>query len=171
MGEPAAESEQMTDLMASVGTYPITITKGTITTPDVQFVPGVLTITPATLTVTAKSYSREYGTANPVMEYTIRGFRNREKAEVLTKQPVIECDANEQSPAGEYEIRVSGAEAQNYEFTYVSGKLTIVNSTGISPTTAISESEGDMYDMQGRKVKTPQRGIYIKNKKKVIIKE
>jgi hypothetical protein len=171
MGEPAAESEQMTDLMASVGTYPITITKGTITTPDVQFVPGVLTITPATLTVTAKSYSREYGTANPVMEYTIRGFRNREKAEVLTKQPVIECDANEQSPAGEYEIRVSGAEAQNYEFTYVSGKLTIVNSTGISSTPALSKSEGDMYDMQGRRVKTPQRGIYIKNKKKVIIKE
>jgi hypothetical protein len=53
----------------------------------------------------------------------------------------------------------------------VSGTLTIVNSTGISPTPAISEGEGDMYDMQGHKVKTPQRGIYIKNKKKVIIKE
>ena len=171
MGEPAAEGEEMTDPKAPVGTYPITITAGTITTPDVQLVPGVLTITPATLTVTAKSYSREYGTANPVMEYTIKGFRNREKAEVLTKQPIIECDANELSPAGEYEIRVSGAEAQNYEFTYVSGTLTIVNSTGISPTPAISEGEGDMYDMQGRKVKTPQRGIYIKNKKKVIIKE
>lgn len=171
MGEPAAEGEEMTDPKAPVGTYPITITTGTITTPDVQLVPGVLTITPATLTVTAKSYSREYGTANPVMEYTIKGFRNREKAEVLTKQPIIECDANELSPAGEYEIRVSGAEAQNYEFTYVSGTLTIVNSTGISPTPAISEGEGDMYDMQGRKVKTPQRGIYIKNKKKVIIKE
>ena len=171
MGEPAAEGEEMTDPKAPVGTYPITITAGTITTPDVQLVPGVLTITPATLTVTAKSYSREYGTANPVMEYTIKGFRNREKAEVLTKQPIIECDANELSPAGEYEIRVSGAEAQNYEFTYVSGTLTIVNSTGISPTPAISEGEGDMYDMQGRKVKTPQRGIYIKNKKKVMIKE
>ena len=171
MGEPAAEGEEMTDPKAPVGTYPITITAGTITTPDVQLVPGVLTITPATLTVTAKSYSREYGTANPVMEYTIKGFRNREKTEVLTKQPIIECDANELSPAGEYEIRVSGAEAQNYEFTYVSGTLTIVNSTGISPTPAISEGEGDMYDMQGRKVKTPQRGIYIKNKKKVIIKE
>ena len=171
MGEPAAEGEEMTDATVPVGTYPITITAGTVTTPDVQFVPGVLTITPATLTVTAKSYSREYGTANPVMEYTIRGFRNREKAEVLTKLPVIECDANEQSPAGEYEIRVSGAEAQNYEFTYVSGKLTIINSTGISTTPAISESEGDVYDMQGRRVKTPQRGIYIKNKKKVMIKE
>jgi len=53
----------------------------------------------------------------------------------------------------------------------VSGKLTIINSTGISTTPAISESEGDVYDMQGRRVKTPQRGIYIKNKKKVMIKE
>lgn len=171
MGEPAAEGEQISDPKTPVGTYPITITTGTITTPNVQFIPGTLTITPAILTVTAKSYTREYATANPVMEYTIKGFRNREKAEVLTKLPVIECDANEQSPAGEYEIRVSGAEAHNYEFTYVNGKLTIINSTGINPIPALTGKEGDMYDMQGRKIKTPQRGIYIKNKKKLFIKE
>ena len=167
-GEPVAECEQIGDRNATVGTYPIAVSVGDVITPEVEFVPGVFTVTPATLTVTANNYTREYGAANPVMEYTIKGFRNRETVDVLTKLPVVTCDANELSPAGTYEISVSGAEAKNYEFTYVNGTLTVTNATGIN-TPTLPEDNGQLFDLQGRKIKTPRRGVFIKDRKKVVM--
>ena len=41
---------------------------------------------------------------------------------------------------------------------------------GISLTPALSSREGEWYDLQGRKVMNPRKGIYIKDGKKVLIK-
>ena len=42
--------------------------------------------------------------------------------------------------------------------------------TGISDATVADTQQGDCYDLMGRRVAQPQRGMYIKNGKKMIIK-
>ena len=164
-GEPVAECATITDRKAAAGTYPITVSPGTVTTPDVEFSDGTFTITPAPMTVTAASYTREIHTPNPQFEITYGRFQNQETSDVFITQPVIACDATIDSPAGVYEIRVSGAEAQNYEFTYVNGTLTIIDSAGVEAVTADGK-DLPVYDLQGRRVAEPQRGIYIRGHKK-----
>ncbi len=162
-GEPYIETHM------PVGTYNIIPSAGKITTPGLKFVNGTLTVEPAELTITAKSYTRNIGEENPEFELTFKGFRNREKAETaLTVQPVIECAATKESAGGEYEIKVSGAEARNYTLVYVNGTLTVIDPVGIHGVNA-ADDEGEYYDLQGRPVGKPQtRGIYIRNGKKVL---
>jgi uncharacterized protein YjdB len=111
---------------SNVGTYAIVITKGTITDPTVQYVNGTLTITKAPLKITAGSYTKKQGEANPAFSVSYDGFKNNETTSVLTTQPTISCTATESSPAGTYDIVVSGASAANYEISYVAGTLKVV---------------------------------------------
>ena len=108
-----------------VGTYTITIEKGSVTNGNVTFVNGTLTITKAPLTVTAKDCSREQGQANPTFEVTYSGFKNNETEAVLDRKPTASTTATDSSAPGQYVITVSGGEAQNYDFKYVNGILTV----------------------------------------------
>ena len=177
-GTPTAELKDTIDRYSVAGDYPILMSAGTVTTPNVQYVEGVFTITKAPLTVTAKSYSREVGQPNPTFEVTYSAFRNRETSEVFTKQPVVTCEANEQSPAGTYDIVVSGAEAQNYDFTYVNGTLTVTGTEGIESVQSSQSTVHSYYDLQGRRVNSQssvrnsqlKKGLYIRGNKKVIVR-
>ena len=167
-GEAECVCEAVNDRMLPVGTYPITILPGTITTPGVVLKEGVFTITPAPLTVTAQSYTRQQGQPNPEFEVTYKGFRNGEKEGVVTVKPTVSCEADETSPAGTYDIVVSGAEAPNYTITYVSGVLTVeADPTGISTVSANREN-APLYDLQGRRVTKTKRGIYIRGNRKTV---
>ena len=170
LGEPVTSCDLIKVATTPVGTYPISVERGTITTLDVELREGVLTITPAPLTITAASYTRNVGEANPEFEITYKGWRNKETADVLTQKPIVTCEATPESPAGEYDIVVSGAEAQNYEITYVNGKLIVIDPLGIESLKADPTSNQPLYDMQGRKVTQPRRGIYVSGKRKVIVK-
>ena len=152
-----------------VGDYEITVEPGTITTPALVTVSGKMTVERAPLNIIAKSYTRNKGEENPTFEVTYRSFKNREKADVLIQQPTIECDATPESPAGVYEIRVYGAEAQNYEITYENGTLTVLDPDGIQDIDADTAQQAT-YDLQGRRVAKPTRGLYIVGKKKQVIK-
>lgn len=70
------------------------------------------------VTVTAKSYTREYGEANPTFEYTIEGSN-------LEGEPEIRCEATEASPVGNYPIVIEKGSINNIVNTYVNGTLTI----------------------------------------------
>ena len=83
------------------------------------------TITKAPLQVTAGSYTVIYGDEVPEFAFSYDGFVNGEDSTVLVSQPVIACEAGENPDAGEYAITVSGGEADNYEFEYMAGKLTV----------------------------------------------
>lgn len=169
-GEPVLSCE--VESASPVGEYPIAIEAGTITTSNVQLVAGIYTVKPAPLTVTAKSYTREIGEVNPQFEYEIKGFRNKETAEVLIQLPVIECDATPDSPWGEYEIRVSGGQAQNYAFEYVNGTLTINPPVGVRDIAGGKVANGRIYDLSGREVVNGRTGkkksIYIINGHRVV---
>ena len=108
-----------------VGTYDIVIEKGSVSNSTVNLVKGTLTITKASLTVSAGNYTKVEGEENPSFKATYTGFKNGETEAALTKKPTIITTATKTSPAGSYPVTVSGAEAQNYDFTYQNGTLTI----------------------------------------------
>ena len=85
---------------------------------EFRHIVGVHGETDPMLTVTAKSYSREYGEENPEFEFTTEGA-------TLDGEPVIECEATPASPVGTYNIIVKKGGVKNYNDTYVKGTLTI----------------------------------------------
>ncbi len=113
--------------LSPVGTYPIVATPGSVSNPYVRYVNGTLTVTPAPLTITAKSYLRSIGEGNPEFEVIYSGFKNGENDSVFAQAPTITCSATLSSGVGTYDIIPSGAIAQNYDISYVNGTLTIAN--------------------------------------------
>ncbi len=110
-----------------VGTYPIIIKKGTLSGSEYTYINGTLTITKAPLTITAKSYTIKQGDNLPTFEAEFSGFKNNETEDVLITKPSVTCEANMTSKPGEYQIKVSGAEANNYAITYIDGILVVTN--------------------------------------------
>ena len=95
---------------------------------------------------------------------------------MLLKKPVATTEATKDSPVGEYAIIISGGEAQNYEFEYVDGTLTVTVPLGIEALLA-SGQPFDVYTTTGVKVKSQvtslkglARGVYIINKMKVFVR-
>lgn len=113
------------DVNSPVGEYDIEIAQGSVSSYNVTYVKGKLIITQAPLTITAKSYSIKQGDALPEFAATYKGFKNGENESVLTKKPTLSTAATSASAPGEYDILVSGAEAQNYSFAYEKGTLTV----------------------------------------------
>lgn len=130
-----------------VGKAKITATKAG----DNQFDPSsaeiTVTVNKKKLTVTADNKSREYGKPNPALTYTYSGFVRDENASVLTKQPIVTCTAGTNAAVGTHPITVSGGEAENYEFVYVPGTLTVTrtgqNTLSILQGAQIDKTYGD----------------------------
>ena len=168
-GEPEIACE--TNAITPVGTYPITLSAGTITNRDLVLKNGECIVEPATLTVTAQSYTRQVGEPNPDFEFSYSGWKNRETADVLLSAPTIECDATADSPSGTYEIRVVGGQALNYVFEYVNGTLTVLDPVGVRDVKNNS-SNGKLYDLSGRPVRggSNHKTIVVNNGRKVAVK-
>ncbi len=109
---------------SNVGSYTITGSGATATNYVFKYVNGALTITPATLTVTADNKTRQYGVANPALTGDITGFRNGDKSSVVSGL-VYKTTATQASNVGTYAITGSGGTATNYVFAYVNGTLTV----------------------------------------------
>ena len=124
-GVPEITCEATKD--SPVGTYAIVVKQGSVKNYNVTFANGTLTVTKALLTVSAGNYTKKQGDPMPEFKASYEGFKNDENEGVLTTKPSFSTDANENSEPGEYEVKVSGAEAQNYDFNYVNGKLIIIN--------------------------------------------
>lgn len=119
---------------SSVGTYPIKVSKGSVTSYNVTYVDGTLTIEKAPLKVSVGEYTKRQGEPMPEFVVKYETFRNNDNESVLTKKPVVKTNATEASAPGEYEVTVSGAEAKNYEFSYEKGKLVVTEALPITLT-------------------------------------
>ncbi len=109
-----------------VGTYPITASGGNALNYEItQYNAGMLTINKAPVMVTADAISMTYGEI-PQFTCKYEGFVNGESENVLTKKPVYNCLGTSLSNVGSYAIYPSGAEAENYSFTYKNGLLNIL---------------------------------------------
>jgi len=110
---------------SNTGTYPITVSGGVSDNYNFSYQNGTLTITKASLTVTAENKTREYGEQNPQLTYIITGFKNGETQSDIDVLPTISTSATQNSNVGNYAINISGASDNNYNFSYQNGTLTI----------------------------------------------
>ncbi|MDO4562770.1 MAG: MBG domain-containing protein [Clostridia bacterium] len=82
-------------------------------------------ITKKTLTVTAEDKTVKFGMPNPEFTLVYSGFVTGDDANVFIVAPIASTARAPQSAVGDYDIVVSGGRADNYEFDYVSGALTV----------------------------------------------
>ena len=172
-GEPSIACAA--DEKSPVGKYTIKVAKGSVTNGYAKLVDGTLTITPAELTVTVADASRDKGADNPEFVLTYEGFKNGETESVLIAKPVATTAATKDSPAGVYDITVSGGQATNYTFKYVGGKLTVSNND-VAVRSLVIDGTFDVYDIYGKKILSNattlsalRKGVYVVNGRKVIV--
>ena len=99
---------------------------------DVVYGPGTLTVTPATLDVTADAQTKVYGAADPTLTYVATGFQfSDNEASVLTG--ALTRAAGEQVAGGPYAIS-QGTLAANSDYTisFTGNSLTITPATLVS---------------------------------------
>ncbi len=167
-GEPVLSCEATPTSPA--GKYPVTISKGTIDGENIDLYDGYLIVQKVDATATVENATREQGQPNPEFSLVFDGLVNNETVPVWTVEPVFTCEADENSPVGEYPITVT-ATAESYKLTFVAGVLTVTESTtGITEVRSkMEEGKGNAYDLQGRRINAqPSKGLYIQKGKKFV---
>jgi hypothetical protein len=110
---------------SGVGTYTITVRGAFDPNYTISYASGILTITPAALTITADNQSMIYGTGLPSLTVHYTGFANGDTAASLSPALTVTTTATATSNVGTYPINATGATDPNYTISYVSGTLTI----------------------------------------------
>ena len=109
---------------SNVGNYAITGNFSSAAGYRIQFVPGTLAITPATLLFTADPFVRYLGTENPLFTGTVTGFRNGDTVQSVFGDGIVwNSPAGLLSPIGFYPIN-GGTSAINYVFAQAPGNAT-----------------------------------------------
>lgn len=118
--------------------------------------------------IKARNVVRPVGTKNPEFRYQMFG-------DYVTGEPVLTCEADENSPAGEYPIVVEIGSIMAPDVVLTNGILRIVDeSTGIedveSAGSAASGAKQYLYTLDGRKANAANlsRGVYVTKGKKVL---
>ena len=116
---------------SAAGTYPITatapsLTSGSASNYTVTVVPGILTVSPAPLTIRAGDATRTYGSANPVFTSTVNGLVG---ADTISSVPMT-TSAGASAAVGTASIipgtpTFAVGRASNYAITAENGTLTI----------------------------------------------
>ena len=171
-GTPEIECEAT--LASPAGTYEIIVKQGSVKNYNVIYTSGTLTIEKAPLTVSVGNYTREQGQENPEFELKYWGWKNDENENVLLSKPIVSTTATQDSPIGDYLISISGGEAQNYEFEYSNGILTVIQKNNIISANANSQ-QLKVFTTTGKRMnvsslKSLPRGIYIVNGQKIVIR-
>lgn len=115
---------------SGVGQYEVKALNGVPVNYDLgEITAGILSITPAQLTIKANDATRQYYSEEPTFSYTCSGFVNGENENVFSTAPVLSTSANLKSNVGTYEIKVSETSCQNYSISHINGTLTITPRT------------------------------------------
>ena len=91
----------------------------------ISYAAGVLTVTPAGLTITADNQTSVYGAGLPTLTASYSGFVAGDTADNLSTPPTLTTTATASSHVGSYDISASGAVDSDYTISYVDGSLTI----------------------------------------------
>ena len=118
---------------SDVSGNPYTITASGADDPDytISYVAGLLTVTPASLTITANNQTEVYSMALPAPTVTFTGLVNGDSAATFNKAPnvapiVVSTDWPDGPVSGNpYALIALGAFDPDYNITYVPGTLTV----------------------------------------------
>ncbi|HSW42484.1 MAG TPA: S8 family serine peptidase [Patescibacteria group bacterium] len=108
--------------------YPITCSGGLDDNYAFSYVAGGLTVTQATLTVTADPQTRQYSDPSPAtLTFQASGWKGTDGPSVLTTAPTCSTTATLYSgvTGSPYPITCSGGLDDNYAFAYISGTFTV----------------------------------------------
>jgi hypothetical protein len=110
---------------SNVGVYAIEIGNAVSKNYTLSYEKGQLTINKRQLTVSTQNYTRAFGEENPTFELSYTGFVNNEDENVLISKPKATTEATPTTDVGVYDITIANGVAENYDFIYTNGKLTI----------------------------------------------
>jgi MBG domain (YGX type) len=117
-----------------VGSYPSSCSGASAANYLIGYGNGVVTITRASLIITASSGSSTYGANPPAVTPSYSGFRNGDNAaSAFSTQPTCGTAATSSSGVGTYTTSCSGAVAQNYTIAYQAGSM-VVNKASLTVT-------------------------------------
>ena len=164
------------DISSPVGEYDVELNLDGVENSYVTVRNGTLTITKSPLTVNVDNATITEGDELPTFAVSFDGFKNGEDENVLTTIPTVTTEATNASSAGEYDLVISGGEAENYDFTYSNGKLIIQSKTGIPILSMLQiDKPTNVYTITGALIRQNATsldglpyGIYIVNGKKVL---
>lgn len=111
-------------ISSPLGSY---ATTGEFTSPvgyELTVLPGVLTVSPATLVVSVDDQRKVYGGADPLLSASISGFKFDDTRDVVSGLSLATATGRA-ATAGTHAITGRGATAANYRFTYQAGTLTV----------------------------------------------
>lgn len=97
-----------------------------------QFVDGKLTVTPASLTVTADNKGKVYGDLDPSLTYSVSGLKAGDRAADVLNGGKVARQAGENVGSygiGQGDVGLNGGKGQNYILTYQAGNFTITPAT------------------------------------------
>ena len=107
------------------GNYTVTPSGLSSSNYAISFGTGTLTITPASLVVTADDASQVYGNALPPFTASYNGFVNGDTPGSLGGALSFSTLATAASPTGTYTVTPSGLSSSNYTISFVNGALTV----------------------------------------------
>ncbi|QNK61313.1 gliding motility-associated C-terminal domain-containing protein [Pedobacter sp. PAMC26386] len=111
------------------GTYIISGSAASALNYTISYESGILTVDKAVLKVIADNKTRVFGIDNPALTFKYSGFVNAEGESVIQNPPLASTVAVKNSAAGTYPIVLTGASADNYNFDYINGVLTVTSTT------------------------------------------
>src|SRR5439155_223132 len=114
---------------SAVGSYPITASGQTSGNYTIGYVVGALTVTKASLTVTADDKTKTYGAGIPALTVSYAGFVNGDTPASLGGTLNVTTTATAASAVGSYPITASGQTSGNYTIGYVVGALTVTKAS------------------------------------------
>ncbi len=125
--QPALTTTATNGSRVAGGPYSITAMGAVDTNYTIAYVTGLLTVTPAPLTITPDNKSKNYGADLPTLTVSYTGFVNGDTLTDLTTQPTLTTTATAAShvAGSPYPITAAGAVNSDYAFSYVAGTLTV----------------------------------------------
>jgi hypothetical protein len=113
--------------VTNVGTYPnsTSCTGAVSNNYSLTYATGSTTITPAPLTVTAVSFTRQVGSNNSPCAANFSGFVGGETTAVLSGTLACSTSAASGSGPGSYPVSPSGLSSPNYNITFLPGTITV----------------------------------------------
>jgi hypothetical protein len=120
-----------------VGVYPIAVGPGSLAAANYEFVfvAGVLSVTPAPLTIMADSRTWPMGQPAPALTASYIGFVNGDTPASLAVPPILSTPATAASLPGDYPIALGGAASSDYAIAFRPGVMTVI---GPPPSVAVS---------------------------------
>ncbi len=141
---------------SNAGEYAITPSGLTAVNYEITFNNGKLTVAKVALTITAEDKDTIYGTPAPEFTVAYQGFIGEETEAELGGELAFACEYTIGFNADEYAITPSGLTSDNYDITFVDGKLTVAK----APLSVTAENKQTTYGAEAPAFTVTYEGFF-----------